>query len=761
MGVKINKNLMSINHTARKRTNADIQWIVVHYVGALGDAKANTDYYKSTNVGASADFWVGFSGDIWQGNDYRNYYSWHCGGGYQSTWTQNGGGKYFGQCTNSNSVGIEMCVKKKSTRTMNATDTDWYFEDKTIESTAKLVAYLMRDLDIDINHVIRHYDVNRKICPNPFVINNNKWLEFKQKVKGYYSNNSVQSIQTSYTELYRVRKAWTDEKSQLGAYEILDNAKANCPAGYSVFNNSGKVVWTNVDAVSSAAVSGAYGIPKSKEDYIAKVGSICQSLMAQTGILASVVAAQCCLETGFGLGADSTELVKRNNLLGMKSDLINGSWKGYTVWSGQSFIKRTPEYYNGKLTYINDSFRVYKDYEQCIKDYEMFLLHVQNNKGYKYASIAGMKDPAKVIHKIRIGTGTDAKPEGYCTDPVYETKILSLIKEYNLDRFNVTKVKDNKEATTVSYCYVKKTTSKIRTGAAATKKETDFSPLVKGTKLKIIKTVKNSVGNTWYQIKWNGKSGYIYSGNVSLTPVSGTSTMAKRAVDNARAIAADNIHGYNNTKGMRGGNPDYACSSFVADCYIRAGVNFGVTCDKVYTKDMRKLFLDHGFEDVTSKVNLKTCKGMVDGDVLVTPGVHTEIFVATKKMIGARGNPNSGKAENGKKGDQTGGEISEAAYQNQNWKYVLRYKEKSAAKSTTTSATTKAKQYRVQTGVFGLKDNAVNMRSKLLQKGFDCLIITSGNQYITQCGVFSNKANADALEKKLKAAGFPVAVVEV
>ena len=152
---------------------------------------------------------------------------------------------------------------------------------------------------------------------------------------------------------------------------------------------------------------------------------------------------------------------------------------------------------------------------------------------------------------------------------------------------------------------------------------------------------------------------------------------------------------------------------------------------------------------------------MMDGDVLVTPGVHTEIFVATKKMIGARGNANSGKAENGKKGDQTGGEISEAAYQNQNWKYVLRYKEKSAAKSTTTSTATKVKQYRVQTGVFGLKDNAVNMRSKLLQKGFDCLIITSGNQYITQCGVFSNKANANALEKKLKAAGFPVAVVEV
>ena len=43
---------------------------------------------------------------------------------------------------------------------------------------------------------------------------------------------------------YRVRKTWADEKSQLGAYLSLDNAKANCPSGYSVFDNDGKVIYT-------------------------------------------------------------------------------------------------------------------------------------------------------------------------------------------------------------------------------------------------------------------------------------------------------------------------------------------------------------------------------------------------------------------------------------------------------------------------------------------------------------------------------------
>ena len=58
----------------------------------------------------------------------------------------------------------------------------------------------------------------------------------------------------------------------------------------------------------------------------------------------------------------------------------------------------------------------------------MFLLNVQNSKGYKYRRIQGQTTPAKVIHIIRIGTGTSEKPEGYCTDPNYETKILKLIQ---------------------------------------------------------------------------------------------------------------------------------------------------------------------------------------------------------------------------------------------------------------------------------------------------------------------------------------------
>lgn len=48
-------------------------------------------------------------------------------------------------------------------------------------------------------------------------------------------------------ELYRVRKEWTDAKSQKGAYKILENAKKQCDklgSEYSVFNSKGEIVYT-------------------------------------------------------------------------------------------------------------------------------------------------------------------------------------------------------------------------------------------------------------------------------------------------------------------------------------------------------------------------------------------------------------------------------------------------------------------------------------------------------------------------------------
>lgn len=56
----------------------------------------------------------------------------------------------------------------------------------------------------------------------------------------------VTNTQTNKKELYRVRKAWSNAETQLGAFTSLENAKALAKKnkGYKVYNSSGKVVYS-------------------------------------------------------------------------------------------------------------------------------------------------------------------------------------------------------------------------------------------------------------------------------------------------------------------------------------------------------------------------------------------------------------------------------------------------------------------------------------------------------------------------------------
>ena len=56
--------------------------------------------------------------------------------------------------------------------------------------------------------------------------------------------------------LYRVRKSWADAASQKGAFKVLDNAKrcADENPGYSVFDETGKAVYTSKAATTTYTV---------------------------------------------------------------------------------------------------------------------------------------------------------------------------------------------------------------------------------------------------------------------------------------------------------------------------------------------------------------------------------------------------------------------------------------------------------------------------------------------------------------------------
>lgn len=98
------------------------------------------------------------------------------------------------------------------------------------------------------------------------------WQTFKAKVKTYLSQlsgkkdtSSTATTTTTQSNLYRVRKSWTDAKSQIGAFGSLDNAKKACKEGYTVFDGSGKAVYTassksTATSTSTQPATGEQGI---------------------------------------------------------------------------------------------------------------------------------------------------------------------------------------------------------------------------------------------------------------------------------------------------------------------------------------------------------------------------------------------------------------------------------------------------------------------------------------------------------------------
>lgn len=159
----IKKNITKINRTVAK--NRKKKYIVIHYTANNGDtAKGNSEYFKEVNRNASAHYFIDEK-EIYQVVEDKDV-----------AWSV-GAKKYrHKDCRNENSINIELC-----SRLLSGTKDCYYFKDETIKQAQELTAMLMKQYNIPVENVLRHYDVTGKICPQPY-INNNLWRGFKQGV---------------------------------------------------------------------------------------------------------------------------------------------------------------------------------------------------------------------------------------------------------------------------------------------------------------------------------------------------------------------------------------------------------------------------------------------------------------------------------------------------------------------------------------------------------------------------------------------------
>lgn len=134
---------------------------------------------------------------------------------------------------NTKSIAIEIIMDG------SGKDYDTQAEDRG----ALLAAALLNKYGLTIDKMKTHRDwYPKKYCP-AYILPH--WDKFVEKVKKNLAN--IQKTTTTPKEMYRIRKAWTDIASQVGAYSDLNNAKAACDkmgSDYTVFNNKGEAVYT-------------------------------------------------------------------------------------------------------------------------------------------------------------------------------------------------------------------------------------------------------------------------------------------------------------------------------------------------------------------------------------------------------------------------------------------------------------------------------------------------------------------------------------
>jgi len=263
-GVTVNEYLLTKHNPNRidmpsAFMEGEIIGVTVHNTSWITTASGTTpaeQYTRATVNGNMNDVRVHYYVDntcAWQ-NLPLNLSGWHAADG-------SGNG-------NRRTIAIE-CIMSSA---YNARD------EKSEDNAAKLAAALLKKYNLSIEHLYTHtHWLNvrdgksgsvdylntaknpSKTCPLYILPH---WSAFKAKVQSYMKSGTSTSTNPTTKQLYRVRKSWSDAKSQIGAFSSLENAKNACKSGYSVFDANGNVVYPakkSVDEIAREVIQGKWG----------------------------------------------------------------------------------------------------------------------------------------------------------------------------------------------------------------------------------------------------------------------------------------------------------------------------------------------------------------------------------------------------------------------------------------------------------------------------------------------------------------------
>ena len=232
--MNINKQYVSTENTYNK-TNAK-KYIVIHETdnfkkGADGLAHAKAQY--NGNLSTSVHFYCGSDG-IYQVAELDK-----CVWAIGKTYKEN---RPVKDADNYNTINIEICVNE-----------DGNYEVAR-QNAIELTKYLMKELNIPADRVIRHYDAKGKYCPRAMMDNPELWTAFKEALAGKTVTNTQSTAQNSSVETPFLIKV--DKVSKGDVLNIRKEPNANA-------TKTGELAYNDPNTYTIVEVKNGWGRLKS------------------------------------------------------------------------------------------------------------------------------------------------------------------------------------------------------------------------------------------------------------------------------------------------------------------------------------------------------------------------------------------------------------------------------------------------------------------------------------------------------------------
>ena len=150
---------------------------------------------------------------------------------------------------------------------------------------------------------------------------------------------------------------------------------------------------------------------KKKKKFVEKIAPIAQDEQQKYHIFASITIAQAALESNWGQSELATQYY---NLFGVKSDTGG--------------LMTTKEYVNGQWIVVRARFAIYQSWRESIEQHTALFVDGTSWDSSHYQAVLSANNYVEAAQALQ--------QRGYATDPNYAQKLISLIKTYNLDKYD-------------------------------------------------------------------------------------------------------------------------------------------------------------------------------------------------------------------------------------------------------------------------------------------------------------------------------------